>query len=200
MLFRSGNGPGFVEIEPPVPTENGGGKVEVVELFWYGCPHCYHFEPSLKQWLDSPAARQVDFRRVPAVVNPRWALHARAFYAARQLGVGDRIHGPLFRAIHEQDRKLDTPAALADFFAEQGVDRQEFLNALRSFAVDVQTRQATQLTRQYQLSGVPTLIVDGRFRTSGKLAGSYEAMLDTVDRLVADTLEERKTPAKEEEQ
>ncbi len=171
----------YARVDPAVVTEGEG--VEVVELFWYGCPHCYHLEPALKDWLaDKPD--HVDFRRVPAVTSARWAVHARAFYAGRALGVQEQLHQPLFEAIHDDHRRLVDRESLADFYAEQGVDRQAFLDAFDSFGVDFQVRRAAGLTRDYQISGVPTLIVDGRYRTSVKMAGSAEAALATVDALI----------------
>jgi len=175
----------YKRIDPPAPTEAAEGKVEVVELFWYGCPHCFEFDPMIEEWRDEAKPEAAAFRRVPATLNPRWKVHARAFYAAKVLGVQDEIHTPLFKGIHEQRRRLNSLESIARFLERQGVDRKEFLDAARSLEVDMAMRRADRLNRAYQAGGVPTMIVDGRYRTSASLAGDYRTMLDVVDHLVA---------------
>jgi thiol:disulfide interchange protein DsbA len=170
-------------IDPPLPTPQTN-KVEVVEMFWYGCPHCYHFEPLLEKWVKGKSD-QVTFIRIPAIFRDSWLLDAQAFYTAKALGVLEKIHRPLFDAIHLEKRHLNTKEALADFFATQGVAKEDFLSTFDSFAVQGKVQQAVVITRASSITGVPAMIVNGKYRTDAELAGSFERMLEVVDYLIA---------------
>jgi thiol:disulfide interchange protein DsbA len=174
----------YEPITPPQPTQSPD-KVEVVELFWYGCPHCYEFEPFIKRWLVSKPD-YVTFIRMPAVFanNRLWLLHAQAFYTAEALGVLDRVHAALFEAYNKERRPLDSKERLAALFKEQGVSDDEFARAWDSFAVQSRVRQATALTERYRIDGVPAVVVNGKYRTSGSLTGTYANLLKVVDALV----------------
>lgn len=173
---------GYEKIEPAQNTSVAEGKVEVLEFFWYGCPHCYRLEPSMESWLkDKPD--NVVFKRIAPPLNPSWENHARAYYAAEALGVIDKLHQPLFDAIHKNKQRLRGKDELADFAATQGIDRDVFLKTMDSFAVESQLRRASQLARAYRLSGVPAVAINGKFKTSGSLAGSYPRMVQIVDQL-----------------
>lgn len=169
-------------LTPPQPT-NTAGKVEVVELFWYGCGHCFMFEPHISAWLKKKP-ENVEFIRIPATLNPGWAIHARAYYTAEVLGVLDKIHEPLFHAIHVEKRRLNDEAALAAFFAARGVAEADFRKTFHSFAVDTKLRRATSLTQRYGISGVPSVIINGKYRTDGGMTGSYESLLQVMDYLI----------------
>ena len=166
-------------LSPAQPTSTGD-KIEVVELFWYGCPHCYAFEPDIAAWLERKAP-YIAFVRVPAVFAKNWEVHARAYYAAEQLGVLEKIHKPLFAALHDEKRKLFSEDELAEFFAEHGVTEEAFHAAFDSFDVDTKTRHAIALTRSYGVSGVPSIIVNGKYRSSAQQAGDYDHLLKLVD-------------------
>ena len=168
-------------ITPAQPTSTGE-KIEVIELFWYGCPHCYEFEPYIEKWLGSKA-EYVEFVRLPAVFADSWMIHARAYYAAEQLGVLDTIHTSLFEALHLKKRNLFTEDALAMIFAEFGTTEEAFREAYNSFDVDTKTRQAVAATRSYGISGVPAIIVNGKYRSSVRAVGSYNNLLELVDYL-----------------
>tara|TARA_R110002096_G_scaffold16991_12_gene58457 strand:+ start:179 stop:799 length:621 start_codon:yes stop_codon:yes gene_type:complete len=172
----------YERITPEVATQSDG-KIEVVEVFWYGCHHCYSFEPDIKKWLKSKPD-DVEFRRVPGVFARNWIPHARAYYTAEILGVTDAIHTPLFEAIHDEGRRIGDEDSLARFFAEHGVAEADFREAYNSFSVDTKTRQALVASKEYGISGVPSVIVNGRYRTSARLAGTYENLLKIVDALV----------------
>lgn len=171
-------------VQPPVRTDSGN-KVEVVEVFWYGCPHCYHFEPMLNTWKKK-LAKNVEFKRIPAVFpdRPLWELHARAYYTAELLGILDKIHTPLFDAIHKQGKKLFSMDALADFFANYGVDKATFKDTMQSFGVAMKVNRARDLTARYGIDGVPTIIVDGRYRTHAALTNGQAGMLKVTDFLI----------------
>jgi thiol:disulfide interchange protein DsbA len=171
-------------ITPPQPTSTTD-KVEVVELFWYGCPHCYQFEPSLVKWLKTKPA-DVAFVRVPGIFRPNWAILGRAYYTAEALGVLDKIHEPLFAAVHELKRPMETEDQLAAFFAENGVKDEDFRKAFRSFAVETKVRRAMEMSQRYGARGVPTMIVNGKYRVSSSLPGvqTHANALKVVDYLV----------------
>ena len=175
----------YARIDTPERVEPAGdGKVEVVELFWYGCPHCFHLEPEVTEWLKHKPDN-VEFVRVPAIfANPLWRTHAQAFYAAEAIGVLDKVHEPMFEAIHKLHRPLDTEEKIADFVAEQGVDRQKFVDAWKSFSVFTKVNRAAYLSKRYGITGVPALVVDGALRTDGGMAGGQKEMFQVVDYLV----------------
>lgn len=164
------------------------GKVEVRELFWYGCPHCYDLEPKVHAWNEEKAP-YIEMVRMPAIFKNQeghpWRVSAAAYYTAEALGVLDKVHTPMFDAIHANDRKLFTEEALADFFAEHGVDPETFRKTFQSFAVQTQANRAAEMTRRYRIPGVPALIVNGRYRVSASQAGNFDRMLRIVDELAA---------------
>lgn len=174
----------YKTISPRVDNQISDKQTEVVELFWYGCPHCFHFEPELLEWLKHKP-KNVNFVRVPAVFNPGWRILAQAFYTAKVLGVLDKTHEALFNAIHVKGQRMATADELADFFAKHGVKKKDFFATFNSFAVDTMVRRAEDLTHRYGIDGVPSMIVDGKYRTSGSLAGSHEQMLKVVNYLIA---------------
>lgn len=177
-------GKDYARIEPAQPTEHPG-KVEVMEVFWYGCPHCYSFEPHLTEWIKNDKPDYVAFTRLPAVLNRQWEVHARAYYTAEALGVLDDIHKPLFDALHEQNRQLRSNEAVADFFAEHGVEAGTYLSTSESFAVENKLRRAAMLPGRLGVTGVPSVIVNGKYRVDARMAGSYEKLLETIEYLVA---------------
>ena len=138
---------------------------EVVEVFWYGCPHCFKFEPQVQQWLANKPD-DVAFIQIPAIFGRRWAIGAYAFYTAEQLGLKEKIHQPLFDTIHRAGKHIHNPDQLAAFFADFGVDQAAFDQAFNSPEVKKDIERSQELIRRYRISGVPSLIVNGRYRTS----------------------------------
>lgn len=173
----------YVELAAPQPTVDPQ-KIEVVELFSYACPHCYHFEPMLHAWVQAQQ-KDVVFIRIPAVFRPSWEPLARAYYVAELLGVLDKVHGAMFKAIHEQKQSLDTEDAVAKVFIAQGVDEKQFRDAYASFGVAAKLNRGKQLLQRYGVSGVPTLVINGKYRTSANEAGGHEGMLKAADTLIA---------------
>lgn len=172
----------YERIATPVPTSTGK-KVEVLELFWYGCPHCYRFEPYVEQFLKRKPT-VAEFVRIPAVFRPEWEIHARAYYTAELLGVVDKIHRPLFDAIHEQHQRLDDEAAMEKFFVAHGVGAADFKKTFNSFGVETKVRLSKQATAKYGIDGVPSVIINGKYRTSVGTAGSGENVLKVIEFLV----------------
>ena len=174
----------YAAVVPPLAGATDG-KVMVVELFWYGCPHCFQFDPYLHTWLKTKPDN-VEFVRIPAIFNnPAWQLHAQAYYTADMMGVLDKTHDAMFDAIHVKKQKLNSKEAIREFFVSHGVDGAEFDATFDSFAVSGLVREAAQLTKQYQIDGVPTMAVQGKYRVGGRMAGSYDNMIRIVDSLVA---------------
>ncbi|MBK8816627.1 MAG: thiol:disulfide interchange protein DsbA/DsbL [Methylococcaceae bacterium] len=174
--------PGYEVVSPAQPTANPD-KIEVVEFFWYGCPHCYSFEPSLASWLKTKPAN-VEFIRIPAVFSEQWGKHAKAYYTAEALGVVDAVHSDLFDAIQEKKQSLESEDDLAKFFAAHGVKDADFRETFNSFIVDTKLRQAPAIAAKYGITGVPAIIVNGKYRTNGTLAGSQEKMIDVMSLLI----------------
>ena len=177
----------YERIDVPVETglENESPpQIEVVEVFSYMCIHCYSFDPLLQDWEET-MPQQAVFNRVPAVFSDDWALMARAFYAAEILGVAEEMHGPLFSAIHVKPMNLRDEGEMASLFNEAGaISEEEFTKAYNSFFVRSRVMQAQAKSRAYGITGVPTMIVNGKYRVDGRMAGSNQGMLDVVNFLV----------------
>lgn len=160
-----------------------GPDVEVIEVFWYGCPHCYRMEPMVERWL-AAHGDEVSFVRLPAMLNRAWRPHAKAFYTAKALGVAEKMHPVIFDAIHKDHKRLNTKEALADLFASHGVDRTAFNAAWDSFGVDTHLRRSEELVANYGLMGVPAFVVNGKYWTDVRRAGGYDEALKVVTHLV----------------
>ncbi|MDH5765830.1 MAG: thiol:disulfide interchange protein DsbA/DsbL [Gammaproteobacteria bacterium] len=173
----------YQRLSSDLATESGE-KVEVLEFFWYGCPHCYQFEPVLSKWIKSKPAN-VNFIRIPAPLNPNWMVHTKTYYALELMGKGESFHEAIFNAMHEKKMKLSTPTAIADFLADKGVDKKAFEESFNSFAVEMRARKAMQLSRDYKLNGVPLLAVNGKYTVSAQQAGGYQQMIEITSHLVA---------------
>lgn len=173
-------------ISPAQPTITKK-KIEVVELFWYGCPHCFRLEPHMKEWL-AKKPDNVVFYRIPAVFNMAWGLHARAFYTAKTLGLFDNgkleFHKAFFDEIHKKNNRLNKQKSIEKFFARFGVLSQDFHNTFYSFAVNTKVNRAVILSKQYQAEGVPTMIVNGKYLTDGPRGNGHKGMLKIVDFLI----------------
>lgn len=174
---------GYETLSPAQPTQNQD-KIEIIEFFWYGCPHCYSFEPVLAKWLKTKPAN-VEFIRQPAVFSSLWGKHAKAYFVAEALGVVDKVHVDFFDAIQNKKQKLTSEDQLAKFFVAHGVDETEFRNTFNSFLIDAKLRQAKAMAPRYGITGVPAIIINGKYKTSGPLAKSTENMIEVMNRLIA---------------
>jgi protein dithiol oxidoreductase (disulfide-forming) len=174
----------YGEINPPQPVEAKSGKIEVVEFFWYGCPHCYNLEPYIEAWLKK-VPPDVEFRRIPAVFNPRWAHDAAIYYTLEAMGLVDKLHRLLFDAIHKDRLRTDSEAAMSEWLQKHGVDPKKFMDTMKSFGVQSKTRRATQQTLAYKIDGTPAMAVHGRYTVSADQGRSQQGMLQAVDSLVA---------------
>lgn len=175
-------GADYTELKAAQPVE-AKGKVEVLEFFWYRCPHCYSLEPVLEPWTKKLPA-DVQFRRIPAVLADNWATDARFFYAFEALGVLDKVHKAFFDAIHRDRLNLSSEPAVTEWLKKNGIDRAKFDDAYKSFGVQAKVKRAAQLSAAYQLDGVPLLAVQGRYTISAEQGGSQNGMLTTTDQMI----------------
>ncbi len=173
----------YALIEPAMRTVNPD-KIEVMEFFWHGCVHCYNMEPMIQSWKKQQAD-DVDFRPSPAVWNKPMELHAKAYYAAEALGVLPQIHTAMFTAMNVDRQRLGSEAEIRELFEDNGVSEEDFDRAYDSFGVGSQARQAASRARAAKITGTPELMVAGKYRVSGQLAGSQVDMLKVADYLVA---------------
>jgi len=176
----------YKTLNKPVPTDQPD-KIEVLEFFWYGCPHCYHFEPEVSAWLKTKAD-DVVFKRVAAPLNPAWGIHSKFFYTAEAMGVVDKVHKPLFDALNSNDKELRaelfSKEGLIKFAADHGVDADKFRTTWDSFFVNLRINQAKKLAALYKVTGVPAVAVNGKYKTGLGLAGSYPNVINTINQLV----------------
>lgn len=159
----------------PIATRNKK-KVEVVELFWYGCSHCFDFEPMLITWK-AKLSNDVDFHQMPAMWNPVMKLHAQAFYTAKALGILDRLHQSFFNTLNLEKKRINDEDSLAVYFSRFGVDKTKFDKTFNSFGVTSQVSLAESRARSYRIQGTPEIIVNGKYRVSSTMAGSQGNML-----------------------
>ena len=175
---------GYETLQSPQRTANPE-KIEVIEFFWYGCPLCFQFEPHISEWAKNKP-ENVDFITMAPPLNPAWKIHSQAFYAAEVLGVLDQFHEPMFNAIHKDKKAMRKPKDIAKFAETLGIDGDLFEKTMKSFAVDAKIRQSIQKARDVGISAVPTVIINGKYSTSGSVAGSYPALIEVLNRLIAE--------------
>ena len=178
----------FQRLDPPHPV--AGARIEVIEFFYYGCPVCYETEPSLSRWLGT-APDYVAIRRVPALSSEAWEPLAKLYYALEALGQVERLHWPVYDALHFEELKLSDEKVMVEWATRNGVEREKFVQAYASRAVADKIVQARELLRSRGVHAVPTFIVDGKFLTSARLAGGTEQVVQVLDRLVRLAREER---------
>lgn len=187
------NGGDYRTLPQAQPTESGK-KVEVTEFFWYACPHCKAFEPDLEAWVKNKGDKIV-FKRVPVLFRPEMVPQQRLYYALEAMGKAEEMQMKIFNAIQVDHKNLDNAAAIADFVAQQGIDKQKFVSLYNSFGVETKVKRAVQLQEAYKIDGVPTIAIDGRFITSPGIVGTtmgnqpeavlHGAALQVMDWLVA---------------
>jgi thiol:disulfide interchange protein DsbA len=179
----------YFELIEPQPVQTGK-QIEVLELFWYGCPHCYTLEPVVDEWLKTKPTK-AELVRLPAVLRDSWAFHARLYFAFEALDVLDKVHTEFFDEIHKRRNRINSLEALTPFLAAHGIPKDDFMDAYESFAVDSKLRHALLMSNRYEATGVPTMIVDGKYRATASSAGGHEQLMELVNFLVAKAAKER---------
>jgi len=163
----------------PVPA----GKVEVIEFFWYGCPHCFDFEPDLEAWVKRQG-KDVVFKRVPVAFRDDLLPHTKIYYALEALGKVDAMQAKVFTAIHVDRKRMVDPNEIADLMAKNGIDRKAFLDAYNSFSVNTNSQRANKIADAYKVDGVPTVVIQGKYETSPSIASSKAAAIQAMDYIV----------------
>jgi thiol:disulfide interchange protein DsbA len=180
----------FARMVPTQPTVGGADKIEVAEIFWYGCAHCYDFETYVNRWLETKAAN-VRFVRIPAVWNPLVKLHAQLYYTEEVLVKNGKIADPaqfrnaVFAEYHRRGNRLAAEPAIQELFEKHGVSADDFANTWKSFEVSQKLRVAQDLARRYSIASVPAIVVNGKYRTGAGEAGGYPALMELIDELIA---------------
>lgn len=175
-------GQGWRRVSPPVRSEVPPGKIEVVEFFWYGCPHCHRFEPVLRRWV-AQLPDDVVFRRVHVPFQER--KHQQLYYTLLAMGEEEKLGLAVFRALHEERRRLDSDKEIIDWAQAQGLDRKAFSDHFTSFGVRTAMTRGTREMTEYGVDGVPMIGVAGKYLTAPSMAGSNQAALDLVDKMIA---------------
>jgi thiol:disulfide interchange protein DsbA len=192
-LFKSGKD--FLTLDRPLATESGTGKIELIEFFWYSCPHCNMFEPNFAQWVKN-APKDVVVRRIPVSFRDDFAPQQRLFFTIEAMNLMDTMHPKVFAAIHGEKLMLNTDASVLAWAEKQGVDKVKFNEIYKSFAVASKLKRAVQLQNDFKVEGVPSLGVAGRYYIDGTLAGSMDRALKVAESLIAQTRSAPAAPAK----
>lgn len=188
QAFRSGKD--YITLERPVATEAGTGKIELLEFFWYSCPHCNAFEPAFEQWVKN-APKDVVVRRVPVAFREDFVPQQRLFYTLEAMNLLDKMHIRVFTAIHGEKQMLNSEASVLAWAEKQGIDKAKFAETYKSFGVAAKAKRAVQLQNDFKIEGVPSLGVAGRFYIDGTLAGNMDRALKVADALIAQTRQGR---------
>ena len=181
-LFKAGKD--YFPLDRPVATDVDKGKIELIEFFWYSCPHCNAFEPTFAQWIKT-APKDVVVRRVPVAFRDDFAPQQRLYYALEAMGLLEKLHAKVFAAIHVDKQALNTETAIADWVTKNGVDKIKFMETYKSFGVASKIKRAVQLQNDYKVEGVPSFGIAGRFYTDGSIAGSMERAIKVAEPLIA---------------
>lgn len=179
----------YTEVFEPQPVHTGE-QIEVLEFFWYGCPHCYDLEPTIHDWMTNKPAN-AEYLPMPAVLNKSWEFHARVYYTLEALGVLNTLHTPFFDSIHLERMQINDLDTFIAWAKENGIKEKDVKAAFKSFAVHTKVQQARTLSERYMITGVPTLIVDGKYMTSASMAGGFDELMKVVNFLVAKSATER---------
>jgi thiol:disulfide interchange protein DsbA len=177
-------GVNYKPLRPAVPTNVAPGKVEVVEVFWYACGHCYLLEPRIEAWERKGKPSNVELVRMPAVWNDLLKMHARLFYTIDVLGK-PQLHGEVFREINVRGNRLDTPQKIEAFMVSRGVSKTDFQKTFSGFAVESKLARAVDLNKRYRIASTPTVVVNGKYVTDVGMAGGEDKLFELINALAA---------------
>lgn len=183
----------YARVKNPQPVTTGK-QVEVLEFFWYRCPHCFQLEPGLDTWLKT-LPKDVQVRRMPAVFRDDWMPGAKLYYTLEQMGLLNRLHTKVFDAYHVENINLNDPAVLGGWIAKQGVDRKKFEGIYNSFSIQSKATQGARLATAYAITGVPAFIIDGKYTTSVSMTGTPARLFEVLDQLIVKARAERGSKA-----
>jgi thiol:disulfide interchange protein DsbA len=179
----------YIRLDPPHPVATGD-KIEIIEFFYYGCPICYELQPTLSRWLFK-APDFIALRRVPAVSSDNWENFAKLFYTLEAIGDLPRLHWPIYDNFHFDGIKLNEEAVMTDWVSRNGVNREKFIQTYHSPEVAAKVNAAREMLKSYEVRGVPSIVVDGKFLTSARMAGGTRELMKVVDQLVEQARKER---------
>jgi protein dithiol oxidoreductase (disulfide-forming) len=179
----------YVRLDPPRPVASGD-KIEVIEFFYYGCPVCYELEPTLSRWFFNGTGATT-LRRVPALSSDNWDNFAKLFYTLEAMGQLGRLHWPVYDNFHFNGVKLNEEAPMADWVSHNGLDKEQFVRIYRSPEIQAKLATARELIKKYEIKGVPSIVIDGKFVTSARMAGGTRELMQLVDQLVELARKER---------
>jgi len=176
---------GYQVIDKPIPTGDAS-RVEVLEFFWFGCPHCFAFEPSINAWIDAKPD-YVDFVREAPPLNPSWEQHSRTFYAAQALGITDGMFDQTFDQIHKSKKPMRDPKKIGKFIEslDLGVSSEKFRKTMESFAVETALKRAISRAQQSGINSVPSIVINGKYLTGSTIAGGHAAIIDVINERAA---------------
>lgn len=179
----------FTRLKQPMPVGTGA-QIEVLEVFSYACSHCAHLEPTMEAWRKN-MPKNAKFTALPAIFQESWAVYARAYYAAEQLNIVEKTHGPLFKAIYEQNKKFTSVDDMANWYAAYGVTAKQFTDAFTAQGMEAKLKRAMELTPRYEVAGTPTLVIDGKYSFDVTSAGGMEKVPALLNFLIAKAASER---------
>ena len=179
--FSLDNTQKYIQISNQKQTESD--KIVIYEFFWYGCPHCYNLEPTMDR-IESSLGKDTVLIKIPVALRDTWEAHAKAYYSLQQMKLDDDLHEKVFTEIHINNNRLDTKEKLEQFIQEEGFNSKRFSEIFDSFGTDLRVKKASRLANQYQITSVPTLIINGKYKTSGSLVSSYDELYDVVQLLI----------------
>jgi thiol:disulfide interchange protein DsbA len=190
QVKKPDEGSEYLTLDKRIPVEAPAGKIEVIEFFWYSCPHCNAFEPKLVNWIKK-LPPDVSIRRVPVAFRDDFVPQQRLYYTLEAMGKLDELHGKVFHTIHNERQMIDKEASIVAWAEKNGLDRAKFVELYNSFSVQTKARRATQLQDAYKVQGVPAIGIAGRFYTDGTLAGNMDRALQVTEYLVGEIRKSR---------
>ena len=181
LTYAENDSQKYVQISNSPQTEHD--KIVIYEFFWYGCPHCFNIEPTIEK-IESNLNQDTVLIKLPLALRESWVNHAKAFFSMQQMNIDNNLHSKIFEEIHINGNRLDTKSSLVDFIDSQGFDGSSFSKNFDSFGTEIRIKKANKLARQYQITSVPTIIVNGKYLTSGSFVSDYDELYDVVNFLV----------------
>ena len=158
-------------------------SIIVYEFFWYGCPHCYNLEPTMER-IEADLDKDTKIVKLPVALRDSWIPHAKLYYALQQMGKIDEVHNLIFEEIHLEDNRLNTEQQMVDFLGKHGIDTNKFMEKYNSFGTEARIKKASNLAKKYQINSVPTIIVNGKYLTSGSYVSSYDELYSVINLLI----------------